>query len=281
VRAGEVLGLLGPNGAGKSTLLALVTGLERPDRGSVELAPHVRPGFMPQEYALYPTLTAWENAIYVARSHGMGRGEARAAVESVVDRVGLAEHLHRRVKGFSGGMRRRLSLAIAMLGDPRVLVLDEPTVGVDPQSRAAVLDLVAEARDAGSAIIYSTHYMEEVQALADRVAVLHEGRVLCTGPVDEIVDRYGETHLDLEVATETPDRVTGLLRATEAFARVEPSEPDGGRVRYRLTVRDGAAAFATALETVTGAGASVVDARMREATLSAAFIALTGRELRD
>ena len=196
VGPGEILGLVGPNGAGKSPLLGVATGLFRPDSGEVVLAGGARIGFMPQEYALYPPLSAWENAMYVARSCGLRRTDARREVASALDAIGLAARAHARVKNLSGGMRRRLSLALALLGSPRGLILDEPMAGVDPESRIALTSFVARARERGTAVVYSTHHMEEVEALADRVAILHDGRLLCAAPVAEVVARHGAARLE-------------------------------------------------------------------------------------
>lgn len=281
VREGEILGLLGPNGAGKSTLLAIATGIESPDAGDVVLAPGARAGFMPQEYALYPTLSAWENAMYVARSWGSSRMDARAEVAQVLELTGLEARAHARVSTLSGGTRRRLSLAIALLGSPRVLVLDEPTGGVDPESTIALVELVARASERGTAVVYSTHHMEEVQALADRVAILHEGRLLCSGPVEEIVERYGGAYLELEMLTSHPERVTALLRDSGAFFEVVHGCAENGTWRYGLPVADRGAALAAAVDAAVAAGGTVTDLRLREPTLGAAFMTLTGRELCD
>ena len=204
VGRGEVLGLLGPNGAGKSTTLAVCTGLLAPDAGSVSIGgagsprdPEVRRllGLAPQQVALYGDLSARENLVFLARIHGV-RNPARRADE-LLDWVGLLPRARDRVETFSGGMQRRLNLAAAIVHDPPLLLLDEPTVGVDPQSRGAILDLVRRLASEGRAVLYTTHHMSEAERLCSRVAILDHGRVLESGTVDALRAGHGG---DLEAA---------------------------------------------------------------------------------
>jgi ABC-2 type transport system ATP-binding protein len=279
LRSGEVLGLLGPNGAGKSTLLALATGLELPDSGEIISAGPGRIGFMPQEYALYPTLSAWDNAMYLAGLWRLSRSEARRETERVIDLVGLGHRRRAQVKTFSGGMRRRLSLGIALLGSPPVLLLDEPTVGVDPQSRLALLDLVKDVSDSGVAVMYSSHYMEEVQALAGRVAILHQGRLVCEGRVADLIAQHGKTTLELEVITSRLDQLNDQLNSSKALHSESQRMAQSGIVNLRFHVTDREEAVATALQAVRSVDGRVVDLRLREPTLEAVFMTLTGRQL--
>ena len=192
-RPGEVLGLLGPNGAGKSTLIAICTGQLVPDAGSVDimglgspLDPRVRRviGIAPQQIALHDDLTARENLVFLGRIHGV-REPARRADE-LLARVGLLPRARDRVKAFSGGMQRRLNLAAALVHDPQAVFLDEPTAGVDPQSRTAILDAVRDLAGHGRAVVYTTHYMEEAERICSRIAVIDHGRVLATGTAAEL-----------------------------------------------------------------------------------------------
>ncbi len=279
VTSGEVLGLLGPNGAGKSTLLSMAAGLERPDTGEVVSAGPARVGFMPQEYALYPTLSAWENAMYVAGLWRLTRSEARKESERVIELVGLSHHRHAQVKTLSGGMRRRLSLGIALLGSPAVLLLDEPTVGVDPQSRVALLDMITAARDSGVAVVYSSHYMEEVQMLADRVAILHQGRLLCEGQVNDLIGERGETTLELEVITPRASELDRLLSGCDSLCRSAQMTVQCDVASLSFHVVDRETALATVLQATRSLDATVVDLRLREPTLEAVFMTLTGRQL--
>ena len=204
VGRGEVLGLLGPNGAGKSTTLAVCTGLLAPDAGSVSIGgagsprdPAVRRllGLAPQQVALYGDLSARENLVFLGRIHGVQEPVRRA--DELLDWVGLLPRARDRVEAFSGGMQRRLNLAAAIVHDPPLLLLDEPTVGVDPQSRGAILDLVRRLASGGRAVLCTTHHMSEAERICSRVAILDHGRVLESGPVDAVRAAHGG---DLEAA---------------------------------------------------------------------------------
>jgi ABC-2 type transport system ATP-binding protein len=201
---GEVLGLLGPNGAGKSTCIAVCTGMVAPDSGSVSVGgrgsprdPEVRRllGVAPQQVALYESLSARENLAFFGRLYGVADPGRRA--DELLDAVGLLPRARDRVGGFSGGMQRRLNLAAALVHDPPVLLLDEPTAGVDPQSRGAILETVGRLAAEGRAIIYTTHYMEEAQRICSRVVVMDHGRAIAEGTVQDLRAAHGG---DLESA---------------------------------------------------------------------------------
>ncbi len=200
VRPGEVYGLLGPNGAGKTTTLSLAAGLQKPDSGYVRLAGGLTPdnpkarlhlGLAPQSLALYEVLSARENLRFFGRMLGLGGRRLRSAVGAALELADLSERADEPVRQFSGGMKRRLNLAVAMLHKPRLLLLDEPTVGVDPQSRNALLDSVRALRDDGHSIVYTTHYMEEAQKVCNRVGILDQGRLLAEGTVPELLRAHG------------------------------------------------------------------------------------------
>jgi ABC-2 type transport system ATP-binding protein len=201
VRAGEVVGLLGPNGAGKTTTLLVLATLRRPDSGNARVAgrPTDRDGaavrrvlgYVPQNLAVYPTLTARENLLFFARLFGLARAEARHAVEWALALVGLDDRADDVVATFSGGMQRRLNLACGLLHRPRVVLLDEPTVGVDPQSRERIFAAVRGQAAAGAAVLYSTHYMEEAERLCDRVVLLDGGRVVASGSPAALIGEGG------------------------------------------------------------------------------------------
>jgi len=204
VHRGEVLGLLGPNGAGKSTTLAVCTGQVAPDSGSVSIGgagsprdPAVRRlvGLAPQQIALYSDLTARENLVFLARIHEVPEPSRRA--DALLDMVGLLPRARDRVGTFSGGMQRRLNLAAALVHEPPLLLLDEPTAGVDPQSRSAILEVVQRLAEGGCAVLYTTHYMDEAQRICSRVAIVDHGRVLETGTVGSLRAAHGG---DLEAA---------------------------------------------------------------------------------
>jgi ABC-2 type transport system ATP-binding protein len=209
VRRGEVLGLLGPNGAGKTTLISCIAGLLGAYGGSMTFAgAPFRPaadggqramlGLVPQELALYEDLTARENLAFFADLQGVDAAKAPAAVDAALALAGLQDRQHDRVKTFSGGMKRRLNLAIGDLHGPQLLLLDEPTVGVDPQSRNHIFESLGGLQQQGRTMLYTTHYMEEAQRLCDRVAVMHEGAVIAIGTSEELAERAGAPGADLE-----------------------------------------------------------------------------------
>jgi ABC-2 type transport system ATP-binding protein len=202
VEPGEIVGLLGPNGAGKTTLVSITSGLLAPDHGEVRLSlpdvsgsprePAVRRriGLAPQALAIYPELTAAENLEFFARLSGCSRAEVSTRVEWALAFVDLAERRNARAKTYSGGMARRLNLAVALVHDPALLLLDEPTVGVDPQSRNRLLDNVAQLRAQGKAILYTTHYMEEAERICDRVAIIDHGKLLALDRIDKLLSAH-------------------------------------------------------------------------------------------
>ncbi len=263
VGPGECVGLLGPNGAGKTTTMGMAVGLLRPDSGSVEIGDAGSPakeagarallGLCPQAIALYEQMTAEENLMLFGKLHGLGTGAARTRAAELLETVGLTDRAHGRVKTFSGGMQRRLNLAAALMHDPPVVLLDEPTAGVDPHSRNAIFDLVLGLRDRGKAVVYTTHYMEEAQRLCDRVAIMDRGRVLATGTVDELIAGHGGA------SVLTIERLGGVERqTTDEPVRALAAVPWGGEGD----------------DAVTGV-------RLERPNLEAVFLNLTGRSLRD
>jgi ABC-2 type transport system ATP-binding protein len=197
VRKGEIFGLLGPNGAGKTTTVSIIGTILPATSGSVTICDidilknpmqaRRLMGLVPQEIALYPELTAWENLAFFGKLQGL-RGQAlKTRTDKSLQAVGLEEKAHQKVSTYSGGMQRRTNLAVGFIHTPRILLLDEPTVGIDAQSRQLILDKLQEIKKEGTAILYTTHYMEEAQQLCDRVAIMDRGRILCQGAPREII----------------------------------------------------------------------------------------------
>jgi ABC-2 type transport system ATP-binding protein len=262
VSAGEVFGLLGPNGAGKTTTIHVVVGLVAPDSGTVVVDgrgaptdPEVRRriGVAPQAIALYDELTGEENLTFFGRLFGLSGGALRGRVDRLLEWTGLAARRRDRVKGYSGGMKRRLNLAAALVHDPPILLLDEPTAGVDPQSRNAIFDAVRELRGEGRTVVYTTHYMEEAERLCDRVAILDHGRLLALGTVDALVARHGGRSV-VTVAREGGEE------------RRETADPVGEL---------------TSLLAASGRGGAPTSVRIDRPNLESVFLSLTGRSLRD
>ncbi len=286
IAQGETYGLLGPNGAGKTTTISMICGLLERDAGevlvdgvpltstSVEVKAEI--GYVPQDLAIYPDLTARENLRFFARLYGMGRREIQTRIEQVLEIIGLSERADDQTKEYSGGMKRRLNIGIGLLHRPRLLILDEPTVGVDPQSRNAILESVAQLSDEGVGVLYTTHYMEEAERLCDRVGVIDLGELKAEGTRRELVDLVGE-HDRLELSA-TGDLEAGARAAAGISAVREASVRDGG---IDLIVDQARNALPDILAKTTAAGISVRSVEVKEPDLEAVFLHLTGRALRD
>jgi ABC-2 type transport system ATP-binding protein len=286
VLEGETYGLLGPNGAGKTTTISMIAGLLRPDAGEVRvLGQQVTPrssrakaaiGLVPQELAIYPDLTARENLRFFGRLYGLGRDRLDARVGHVLEVTGLTDRADDRSDQFSGGMKRRLNIGIGLLHEPKLLILDEPTVGVDPQSRNAILESVEQLATAGMAVVYTTHYMEEAERLCDRLAIVDQGRIVGEGTRRELTDRVGELdRVRLEVAGD----VAAAAAACAALDGVSSADVDEQAVVCLL--EGAAAALPALLGAVSGSGAAVTGVEVREPDLEDVFLHLTGRALRD
>src|SRR3954447_14362953 len=278
--AGKVLALLGPNGAGKTTLIRSIATLTKPTAGSLRVVGHdVRSephlvrrgiGLAGQYAAVEPSLTGRENLKMVARLFGHGRREAVAATDRVLEQLGLADAGKRLVKTYSGGMRRRLDLGASLVGSPQLLLLDEPTTGLDPRSRndlwVALEELVAEGTD----VLLTTQYLEEADRLADLIAIIDHGKLVASGTADELKSRAGRDVVELQVREpEDLDRALGLL-GPEAI-------PARANARVTLPVTGGADEMLARARLLTEAGIALSDAALRRPTLDDVFLALTGR----
>jgi ABC-2 type transport system ATP-binding protein len=286
VGEGTTYGLLGPNGAGKTTTISMVCGLLEPDAGEVVV--DGRPmtttsvdakaaiGYVPQELAVYPDLSGRENLRFFAHLYGMDGREAGRRADEVLELIGLSDRAKDQTKEYSGGMKRRLNIGIGLLHRPKLLVLDEPTVGVDPQSRNAILEGVERLGAEGMAVLYTTHYMEEAERLCDRIGILDAGELKAEGTRRELVALVGQHDRVRLVAT-------GDLAAAADAARRLPS------VRAASTSEDGIdlnvdgarSLLPSLLEAVAGAGAQLRSVEVAEPNLEAVFLHLTGKALRD
>ncbi len=279
VGEGEILGLLGPNGAGKTTVIRCVVGRVIPSAGTIEVfgdpvgspAARARIGYIPQEIALYGRLSAAENLGVFGRYAGL-RGEGlEAAIRRSLEWSGLAERAKDAVMSFSGGMKRRLNMAAGLLHGPRLILLDEPTTGVDPQSRQRIYAMVEELRGQGVSVIYTTHYMEEAERLCDRVAIIDHGKIIAMGTQAELVRQSFGTRSELTVFC---DDAAG-------WAASMGGAPSAGAGSYRFTVTDPALEIARILESARGKSIAVRDLTFKAPNLESVFLHLTGRELRE
>ncbi|HET9444189.1 MAG TPA: ABC transporter ATP-binding protein [Acidimicrobiales bacterium] len=286
IAPGETYGLLGPNGAGKTTTIRMVCGLLHRDAGEITVAGRPQSeratdakalvGYVPQDVALYPDLTAEENLRFFGRLYRL-RGRALAGrVAEVLELVGLADRGGDRVESFSGGMRRRLNIAAGLLHHPTLLVLDEPTVGVDPQSRHAILESVQAFGAGGMAVLYTTHYMEEAQRLCDRIAIMDRGRLVAEGTHRELVSMVAE-HDRIELgATGDLDRLRGAVAAVRGIEDVTVAD---GVVH--VLAHDARRLLPSVLEVAADSGVDVNSVEVVEPDLEAVFLHLTGTALRE
>ena len=286
VREGEIFGLLGPNGAGKTTTISMICGLLTPTDG--EILVEGRParadmrevkrrlGVVPQEVALYEELSARQNLDFWGGVFGLRGAQLRRRVEAVLDQVGLAERARDPVKNFSGGMKRRLNLAMGLVHDPRLILLDEPTVGIDPQARHNILEVVKQVVRGGRTVLYTTHYLEEAEALCDRLAIMDHGKILAQGTVAELKAQLGEGSL---LTVQGGFAAARLLEAAARVSGLTPLETADGRALL-LVARDGPG-VSRALEALYAADLHFDDVTIKEPNLEDLFLKLTGRELRD
>lgn len=285
VPEGQMLGFLGPNGAGKTTTLSMISGLLKPDRGRVSIgeidvwhspkeAKRIL-GLVPQDLALYEELTARENLMFWGSLFHLPRSELKANIEVWLERVGLKDRAREAVSKFSGGMKRRLNLAIGLVHNPKVVLLDEPTVGIDPQARKNILDIIREIVKEGSTILFTTHHLEEAEALCDRIAIIDHGKILETGSVEELAKVVGDGDIvsikgsftAVQLKTILENESVNILNAAEHTAT--------------MSLSHGGMNIAALLQKFSEEGIEVTDISMQKPSLESVFLKLTGRELRD
>jgi len=286
IAPGETYGLLGPNGAGKTTIISMVAGLIPADEGTITvLGQPVGPtriavkrhiGLVPQDLAIYPELSGRENLTFFGRLQGLHRKDLSHRVDEVLDLIGLADRAKDATKEYSGGMKRRLNIGIGLLHRPTLLILDEPTVGVDPQSRNAILESVEALSVEGMAVLYTTHYMEEAERLCDRIAIIDSGRFQAEGTRAELIRLTGE--LD-QIRLHGSGAITAAADATRALPAVQQADAD--RHTLVLTVRDAPTAVAAIVTAASTAGMTLSDVEISRPNLESVFLQLTGKALRD
>ncbi len=291
VQAGEIFGLIGPNGAGKSTCMLMAIGLLQADAGSIMFDGQVfdprnaemrsRLGVVPQELAIYPELTAVQNLRFFGGLYGLRGRRLKERVDFVLELTGLTRSADHTPSTFSGGMSRRLNFGIALLHEPKFVVLDEPTVGIDPQSRSNLLDCVRELSRSGVGVLYASHYMEEVEAVCHRVAIIDHGRLLQQGTLDELLART-RVELCVSVAALPPELVT-RLRECAADVRTDPDGTTSILIRENLQSQKvvHAAHLRSVLDLLENAMVPLLGVETHETSLETLFLQLTGRKLRD
>jgi len=287
IRRGEIFGFLGPNGAGKTTTISMLSCLLEPSEGTAIVAGHDvvkassevkrRIGLVPQELALYPTLSARHNLDYFGRIYGLRGRALRQRVDEVLEMVDLTERARSAVRTYSGGMKRRLNIAAGLLHRPEVLFLDEPTVGVDPQSRNAIFEHVERLRDEGMTVLYTTHYMEEAERLCDRVAIVDEGRIIALDAPRKLISDLGGGIIHLGVSNGRMDE--GLLGQIQSLPEIKSVARSDGKVEVE-TVR-AQEALVRLLELFNRTDTSITALQVLEPNLETVFLRLTGKQLRE
>ncbi len=286
VKQGEIFSLLGPNGAGKTTTISMLSCLLRPNDGDARVMGHsIRSdqmgvksvlGVVPQEIALYEDLTARENLSFWGKMYGLRGSKLKLRVDEVLDIIGLRDRAKERVSKYSGGMKRRVNIGVALLHKPKVIYMDEPTVGIDPQSRRNILDSVVALKNEGMTVLYTTHYMEEAQELSDHIGIMDHGKLIACGTGEELVKLVGQqTRIDLTLNGDGANVMT-LWRDIEGVSRVSAEE---GLVTVLVT--DSNLVLPHLFEAAAKLSIRITSVDIREPNLEAVFLHLTGRALRD
>lgn len=288
IKEGEIFSLLGPNGAGKTTTISMLSTLYTPTSGDASIGGHSISkdpmavkrviGVVPQEIALYEDLTAKENLVFWGQMYGLGGKSLNNRVDEVLEQIGLTEKAKNRVKTYSGGMKRRVNIGVGLLHKPRLLFMDEPTVGIDPQSRRAILDTVKDLNKQGMTVLYTTHYMEEAQELSDRVGIMDHGELIALGTQDELTKQVGETEtLILHIGeNEDPEALAKAVSAVEGVQKADVTDHE-----VSVITTDAKDILAAVVSKANERGIKIRSMDIREPNLEAVFLHLTGRALRD
>ena len=288
IQEGEIFSLLGPNGAGKTTTISMLSTLYEPTSGNAWVGGHsviqeamaVRRmiGVVPQDLALYEDLTARENLSFWGQMYGLSGAALKQRIDEVLAQIGLSDKANQRVKTYSGGMKRRVNIGVGLLHRPRLLFMDEPTVGIDPQSRRSILDTVKDLNRGGMTVFYTTHYMEEAQELSDRVGIIDHGDLIALGTQEELTRQVGQSDT-LVLHFGDDQNPAALVEAARALPNVEHAELDGEMVR--LITSSAEAVLAGVVGKATELGLKIRSIEIQEPNLEAVFLHLTGRALRD
>jgi len=285
VAEGELFGFLGPNGAGKTTTLSMISGLLKPDQGQVSVndidvwrtpkeAKRIL-GLVPQDLALYEPLTARENIMFWGSLYHVPKAQLKISMDLWLDRVGLSDRAREPVSKFSGGMKRRLNLAIGLVHNPKVVLLDEPTVGIDPQARNNILDIIRDIAREGTTILFTTHHLEEAESLCDRIAIIDHGTILQTGSVAELAQVVEDSDIVTLRGAVGAERLKTLLRQDRVTIL------SAGEQSATLSLHRDGIKLPTLLQRLGEGGVDITDVSMQKPNLESVFLKLTGRKLRD
>lgn len=286
INEGEIFGLLGPNGAGKSTLISMITTLLTPDSGEIKIngfdlkkqQTEIKKllGLVPQEIALYPTLTAKENLVFWGRMYRLGGKLLKDRVDEALEMAGLKERAGERIEKYSGGMKRRINIAVALLHRPKILIMDEPTVGIDPQSRNHILETVLKLNSEGMTVIYTSHYMEEVEYLCSRIAIMDHGKVIAVGTKEELRKLIGDMDIINIESSNADNRIADRLKSINGVNNVHLEEKG-----LKIIAREADTVLARIISILDSERCKIQGVNIAQTNLESVFLHLTGRALRD
>ncbi len=297
IEAGEIFGLLGPNGAGKSTTMNMICGLLEPDSGTIKIngndmtysnqSARVALGVVPQDLAIYPDLTAYENLTFFGRLYGIERSVLTPRIDAALEQVGLTSRAKDLAGEYSGGMKRRLNFAIALLHEPQLLILDEPTVGVDPQSRFHLMECIQDLNAKGVSAIYCSHYMEEVETLCKRVAIIDHGKMKACDSIENLLNQL-DAFISLRLK-DVSEKLKSMLLQQPAISQPneqtetanEPSELTFILTRHHQSKSESNKQLADTLQQIEQQGAHLISIETNEPNLERLFLKITGHTLRD
>lgn len=288
LKKGESFGLLGPNGAGKSTTISMISGLVPLDGGEITVGGYAigkdtnkakqKIGIVPQEIALYPTLTAQENLVFWGKMYGLTHGEAKKRSAEVLEYVGLTERAKDKIETFSGGMKRRINIGAALMHKPELLIMDEPTVGIDPQSRNHILETVKQLNETGMTVIYTSHYMEEVEYLCDRIGIIDQGEMIAIGTKNDLCSRLGGDTI-IQMTVSGADE--GFLSDVRSLAYVNDVTVNESELKIEVAAAHHEKVVTSLLTEAAAHQTNLLSLQVQEPNLERLFLNLTGRTLRD
>jgi ABC-2 type transport system ATP-binding protein len=286
VEDGEILGLLGPNGAGKSTTISMIATLLKPDEGVITyLGQNISKndtslkkdlGYVPQDIALYPTLSGLDNLKFWGNAYGIKKEYLSQRIEEVSNIIGITTRLKDKVETYSGGMKRRINIGCALLHKPKLLILDEPTVGIDPQSRRHILDSVKYLNELNTTVIYTSHYMEEVEFLCDRICIMDQGEIIAKGSKQELIDL---TNIQKQIIIEVDNKASLISNNLEKLPFVNMSHVKENVIT--VSVKNNSSNYMDIVKVIDDSNSSLISMDIKEVDLEAVFLSLTGKKLRD
>lgn len=287
VNEGEIFGFIGPNGAGKSTSISMMSAQLNPTSGTIKIDGELiannndsiknKIGIVPQDIALYDTLSAYDNLDFFASLYGIKKKEKKEKIKWILEMVGLQDRSKELIQTFSGGMKRRINIAAALLHDPKIIFMDEPTVGIDPQSRNSIYELIKVLKELGKTIIYTTHYMEEIQAMCDRVAIIDKGVIIKKGTVTDLVQEICDGLLEIKLKEKCPDHILRSLTTIEGVINIHNNNGE----ELSIVIKDPQQIISKIMNLLNENNQVIKDIQLLPSNLETLFLYLTGKNLRD